>query len=608
MMAEKLKLSQLSGANVQVESEPERISLSSLKPEEIKVEQEVKPKRTLTPVESVLTGAGQGLSMGFLDEGIAAGKAAYGALTSDKEFSQLYDTMKKEQRAYVDAAKLDNPASFFLGQMGGAAGSMFVPGLNVLAPAKGASLAANVGKAALGGGIAAAGLSTADPIASPAGAKEFASEVIGGAALGGLLQYGTGKIGDIFASLKPASLRGFAEEKAVKAAGAMTKEMRELADSGQLHKVGRELLDKKIVTIFSSLDEISEKATRLKKDAGQAIGASLKQVDDLVSNTEKMIDEGKLFGFLPDEQTVAKLGSKNLPTKEAAKNFIRKNFQFNMANVGNRIKEELVEPNKTNPFLSQELNRLTTIADDFLTKAQSVPTMKLEAARQIKTTLGKKTRFASETVPEQFKKEVYDIVATEIEGLVGKIGNIEQAVLNADASLEDLIKANLKKVDVGQAGKLAQEAFKKANELYGVAKTAEKMSRARLGAERSNRGISLTDTIAGVGGFATGAGAIDSTLKGIGLLIANKIGRKYGASAQAVLADKVAEILAKSPSKLGKFGAALEEQAKHGVIPMLTTHRMFLKDPDYQNILLNFEPEQRGLRLPIQRGLSLPGR
>lgn len=593
-MPEVIKLSDLKPDEITIEP-PETISLADLKPDEIKIEQEVRPRRSVEPVEAGLRGAAQGASLGFSDEMSGAANALVGSFKGEGKFSDLYKKFRDEARAQEDAAKADSPASYMSGLLGGSVALGFVPGANILLPARGAGIAANVGKAALAGGMTGLGTSEEKDV------EGMAFDTATGAALGGVTQYGLDKAGQALKFLKPNSLKGYAEQQAVKAAGAMKKDFNILEQTGRLHETGRDLLDKKIVTAFGSLDDVANKAIALKKDAGKAIGSALSQVDDLVSSATKSIDEGKLFAFLPTEEAANKAGLANIPTKESAKKYLQDNFQFNMGNVAKRFREEIIQPNLNNPLLSKELNRVSDLADDF----SKLGSQTLKSANMIKSAQGKMTRFASESVPEAFKKEIYSIINTEMENVVSKIGSLEQGIGLASVSSDDIIKGTLlTQVFDETKGKAATQAYKDAKKAYQTAITVEKMAKNRLGAVRSNRGFGLTDTIMASGGIASG-----NPVQGLALGGLNNLARRFGSGLKAKGADALADILSKAPNQLGAFGAQLERAATAGTNSLLATHAALMKDPNYKRILKDFEIEQRTKRLetvPEQPGLRLP--
>ncbi len=537
-------------------------------------------RRTLSPVESAISGAAQAVSFGFADEIGGGLRAAAGALSGEGDFSKLYEKYRDEQRAHADAANVDNPGSFLAGQVGGAFANPSV------STAKGAAAV---------GALIGAGTSKNNPIESYDKAKSFVADVGLGAGVGAVAQGSINKIGKFFQNLKPQALKKFAEEKAVKSAGAMTKEFRELQESGRLHDLGREILDNDIIRVFGGLDEVSQKAGDIKRRAGAAIGSTVKRADDLVSKSKEMIDNGEMFGFLPESG------------KAQAKEFIDETFQANYKNVANRIRTEIADKHRSMGAYQNEVAKLDKLADFF----EQLGVRSIDDLRKQKTAQGKITRFGSDTVPQAFAKDVYGIFKTELENVMGRIGNLDDAISKKTGlSLEQILAKKLPGSSPEDRAQLIQQAFNEANRAFASTSTIKKMADKRGGGLMANRGISLTDTIAAGSGFASGDGFADSSTKGAALLALNQFIRKRGNAIQAIGADKLYQVLSKAPNSLGQFGAAIEKAAEKSPLSLIMLHRSLMNRPDYQNILNNFEPEQRGLRLPQDRnenrGISLP--
>jgi hypothetical protein len=533
--------------------------------DEIKREFESRP----TEAESALRGAAQGVSFGFADE-LTAGagalvdkaQAAMGQ-RGDISFGDAYRTRRDVIRGRDDVAKVENPKAFTVGSVAGAVGTALTPAGAVLGPAKGGSFAGNVARSVAGGATAGAGLSNADPTSSPRGLSDFAKDVATGGAVGGAFQTGFGLVGKTANALRPSTLRSVANEKAVKAAGGMTKELRDLGPE-RVQELGAKLLKDKVVTAFSSLEDVAERAAAAKEDAGQAIGAALKNVDDLVVTAKQLIDEGS-FGAVEGGG------------KEALKAQLDEAFQFNMTRIGDRIEKELIGPNANNPLLRGELTKLKGIADDF----RAVGTQTMQAGNVIKGTQGKVTNFNSDTVPQAFKREVYDVIKTELDDIVAKTGSLEAGIAKAKGGTA---------VDAASRGQSASDAYQAAKKTYGAMARTEDMALKSAGREASNRTISLTDTIAGVAGGVSGG-----PLTGMALGAGNKMLRKYGDSVGAVALSKVAETLEKAPVVLGRFGPILDAAAKRGSLP--SAHLELMKEPDYQRLIQSLESSAMERRL-----------
>jgi hypothetical protein len=140
------------------------------------VEEEVAPPVAPAPsgATSALRGLKQGLTLGFGDEIQGALAAAF----SDETYREARD----KARAADEASKEAHPWLFGGGNLVGGAATALIPGLNI---AKGATMAATAGRAALAGGLAGLGESKAE-----LGEGEYgraALDTAAGAAIGGAL-------------------------------------------------------------------------------------------------------------------------------------------------------------------------------------------------------------------------------------------------------------------------------------------------------------------------------------------------------------------------------------------------------------------------------------
>jgi hypothetical protein len=553
-------------------------------------QQAVNTERPKTAMgESFIRGAAQGASAGWIDEGTAALGAAYQVgkaklgLRGDVSYGDAYSTLLNHIRSKDDAAKADNPKTFGAGAVTGGVASVLTPGI----AAKGLGEATKAGGAlakfgqglsslkgaAAYGAVSGAGMSEANPFESPDKLKEFATDVgVGGAT--GLAFGAAGKlIGKATTALKPSNLDKTANIKTLKAAGYMGPDLKKMSE-GQKQQVGEALHRLGVVKFGSSLDDVVAGTGAAKEKAGQEIGAALDSVDDLVKQAKAAIDEGRMGGNLPAQ------------AKENLKAAVDKQFQFNMNRIGDRIQKELIAPNAKNPMLKAELGKLTGLADDF----RAGGSLTMREGNVLKGTQGKVTKFHSDTVPEGFKREVYDIIKTEIDDIVAKTGNLEAAVGKSRGNI--LGAAD----DVATRNRTVADTFGNAKRDYGALARTEDVATNRLGQLQANREISLTDTIAGVGGLATGNPGNAIVLGGL-----NKMARQYGDSAMAATARKTAEIIRMAPEALGPFAGVLEAAAKRGSPALAATHLKLTRDPDFQRILADYENSKSPVGRRIKR-------
>lgn len=244
--------------------------------------QRVTPQREITEVESGLLGAGQSLAMGFGDEAIGAISAA---LSDDPEpWKDKYRKKQKEIEAYLERAQAENPKSYMAGSVAGAVGSALTPWGAALAPTKVAGVASNIGRAALYGGLQAAGESkhTLEEGAAPIG-----EDVLKGAAIGGATQGLFEGAGSALRNITPTSLRGKASERAFKAAsGQNVREFKKAYKTGQLTGVGdllkRDEAGAPVVGWLSKAEDIAPKAAEKSDYFGKKIGDVAMAIDEQI--------------------------------------------------------------------------------------------------------------------------------------------------------------------------------------------------------------------------------------------------------------------------------------------------------------------------------------
>jgi hypothetical protein len=528
-----------------------------------------------SPAESVFRGAAQGASLGFIDEataGVGAVKdwaAGKLGMRGDISVSDAYGTYINRIRAKDDAAKADNPAAFTAGAVGGGVATAVVPG--AIAAKAGQAMNSVKGGVAIGG-LTGAGMSEAD-LSTNEGKNEFLKDVGGGALLGGVATKGFQLLGKGANALRPTELNKLANLKTLKAAGYMGPDLKKLSET-QKQEIGEVLYKKGIGQFGQSLDDVVTKTGAAKEEAGQAIGQALDGVDDLVKNAKQMIDEGKIGGNLPPAG------------KEALKNAVDKQFQFNMTRIGQRIEKELIEPNllKTksgdlapNPNLRGEMVKLQKLATQY---RSFVPTS-MRQGNVIKGTQGKVSNFDSDTIPNTFKKEVYDIIKTEIDDIVAKTGNLEAAIAKGKGNI--LGQGD----DVAARNDSVSSAFQGAKKDYAALTRSGDVAQSRLGQVQANREISLTDTIAGAAGLASGNPVNALAMGGL-----NKLARQYGDGAIASGARTAAKIVGSTPKALGEFYPILAAAAQRGGPALNSTHVALMKDPNYQRILAEYEEKQ----------------
>lgn len=323
-----------------------------------------------------------------------------------------------------------------------------------------------------------------------------------------------------------------------------------LMKAGLYEKTGRTILDKKVVTALSSLDDIAEKATEEAGKAGKVIGDVVGAVDDSISALKKQVDS------------------------EDVRNLIDETFGFNLARVADKIDETIVKPNAFNDLIGPEVQKMSGLTESFRQRGA----LSLAQGQAIKGS--QRLAAEAERLPKGFQKQVYSIIRDEMTESVSKAKDLSKLLsISADpktksqivkgfikASSDDALQEATNKITPSQF----LEAFKTelddefmeaarlsgiddkmvkdyvdALKSYAVTKSVADAATKRVAVEAGQRQASLTDHLLAMVGFADG---------GIGKAILfgalNKMARKYGAQGQAVIADRIANFLDNAPGLL----------------------------------------------------------
>lgn len=237
-------------------------------------------------IDSAIRGAAQGASFGFADEVTGGVEALWEkAKGNPEEFGRLYQKSRDESREKYKLAEQVNPASYLTGQVGGAIGTSFVPGLQ----------GASIGKLALQGAAQGLGSSEADLTKGEIGQAAIDTGLSAG--LGAGIGYaapkvmsGLSKIGSKVSGV----LDDIGESSIKNATGATGKQLQNFEEG-----IGRKLYNEGQVRFADTAENIAQRVTQSSDEAIQNIDESLKlldnqgvslNVDDIVKSIQDNID------------------------------------------------------------------------------------------------------------------------------------------------------------------------------------------------------------------------------------------------------------------------------------------------------------------------------
>lgn len=477
--------------------------------------------------ESAVRGFVQGIpAIGpYADEATGALESAF--------TSKTYKQARDESRAAYDKAFEDNPVSYIGGM---AAPSVAVAGLKAI-PALGTAASGALGAIEGFGASKEEDLSGMLLDAGIASGVSAATAGLGKLATGGVFKNPvTGEVIDEVAGatgkaskLAPkvaVYLDEVAEEQAARALGLERSTQKKLGDAAT-RRVGRQALDKGVLSIGADTDDLISRNQALKDAA--------------------MSDRSAIYNTVDD----AGLSS------------------FNPMNVALEVEKKLAPTYRT-PINRGETAQFENMLESILSRGEG--NISLKEAQALKEEIGKvafpggkRPIPGMETDKQRMAMDAYRIVRDKID---------EVAEAGAQATNNPSL-----------AGKLGES-----NQLYSVAKDTDKLLQNKQAREQGNKIFGLTDTIVGAGGIAGNLGA------GAAALGAKKLGERYGSQSMAIGANKLAEIVKRSPEKLGKYAPAFQKAATRGGNALgVTDYILQHNDPAYREMIRKVAEEDEDL-------------
>lgn len=531
--------------------------------------------KDFSAVESFALGAARSAPFELADEGYGAYEAGRGVFSGEfkpSDIKENYRAGRQKAREYLRESAEQNPVATFGGAVAGGAAS------GAILPFEKFSKAGKYVPAAVTGGLYGYGASESD---NPLVQVEDTAK---GAALGPVLQKGFELLPGRAALAE--KLKERAAEKAVKSSGAMTKEYRQLQKNKMLRTQGDYLLDKKIVTPLASLEQIAERSGEARRSAGEVIGGIIDKADGLRSRAAQMLySEAKT----PQHQRQAKVLAKQLDDS----------FGYSLSNVADRINQIMQRDRAVAPSVAYHFPKLAKLADAFGSIGSST---------SLRVGLRNKTEFRRlmkdvDSLDEQYKQEVYDIVSDELERAVSKIPQLESGVKNLADKLSyqpqtvvssakqigksDALPAVMDRGTSPKASVMSEEAndivnrWRSANRDYAGAAVAQKTAESRLGTVRSNRDYGLTTALATNAGMLAGGAPMAVAMGAF-----NNFMRKYGSTLQATGYRKIANMLESNPDSFGKYRPQLQQALQKGVNQFVLNNYLIAKsDPEYVSFL-----------------------
>lgn len=526
-------------------------------------------------LESAIRGGIQGATLGFSDEIQGALEGAYdyakeNIVGDGISLEDAYIQARNEARDANKMAQAANPGTYLAGDVVGSGATMFIPGLNI---AKGASLAARAGKAALGGAASGLGLSdemTAGGLAKDtaiggalgAGFQGLGDKVLGPAASkvsNWVADSGPAKaFGKIFAGVAPENTERYLQRQA------------QVNAAPELEDIGRQFVDPtmdKMQTYLSGLDDEAWKVLKtgktIKKDDVVNLG------EDFISNMlgGKKGQLTRTAGTGADSDKIAAIRSQLSEIKNAYGNKMSesdlKSIVQNLQKLGWSLEGA---PNTSHQGAA--LRELSGLFNNTLKQLNHAYATKMEPVAEATANLKSIERqFINRKAPDQIDK------------FLGVAKKFDRPTVNKEArdSLRLMDKFTGDKIEDQIRDRLALDAFDRVD-------------------TNGSRKTLLGKAIGGAIGAAIGYGGTDNEGAGAVGAVAGFSSDKY---AGKVFKQMLNGQLAAGPAmqslsgKLGKFTQPLQAAAQRGNSAVAATHFVLSQtNPEYRNLVKKLDEDE----------------
>lgn len=370
------------------------------------------------------------------------------------------------------------------------------------------------------------------------GAERLKGASIGGTT-GALGQAGGEAIAKTGSAIKnaPAALEKLSRTKAFKAAGAMLKDFRNARGDRSAEEVGEVLLSKGIVKAGDSIEDIANKTTLAKNEAGQKI----RNVYDEVKNR------------------LASMGP-NLRPREVK---LLDSTKLNGNKIAGDIRVRLLKDQKSMVGATEVKGKMDEILADITALGDDASIADMLAGRN---SLDQRINYGKK---------------------MGELPLLQQQMSAARQEITKAIQNRVRAVGVVVKDKSLIKTLKDSNKEFGQLSTVENFATDRIARDNANRFFSLGDNVTsgatGAIGALTGDTPEERLKNGLIGFVGGRLTAKYGRHSTAVAATgakRLAEAL-KKPAAFAKYGESLIEAAKKSPQEFQALINQLGKDPEF---------------------------